>query len=365
MNSYSNTLKEVESLTSKVLDNNYSSENLDRLSELLKSSKQARQCYTEMTIQDSLLHWESVGFEKNVEFENPKSNILNFSLIFSIAAAIVALFGVWWFHKKEVISTGVLVQESSDFKNFNAVSYTPNSVPNQVNKLYISDTVVANDNLNLPFNSILANSRRSKNDAYYGLQLLKEGKNFGEGGVIEFNGNLASWKRSEHLSVPTENGVMPKIGDQMLKFSSMKVDVHSQVSQTSEMLQVVDVRNLKIGFEYANAQLQTSLYFNKGEDLVGDSTEFALSIHAIASDENNENSSIAHKEFNIASDVNPSTWEQVHQDFILPTGTEFVIVSMSARKEGPNALLPDDGGHYADGLSLNLFIDGENLAGPL
>jgi hypothetical protein len=38
---------------------------------------------------------------------------------------------------------------------------------------------------------------------------------------------------------------------------------------------------------------------------------------------------------------------------------------MSARKEGSNALLPDVGGHYADGLSLNLLIDGENVVGPL
>jgi hypothetical protein len=104
-------------------------------------------------------------------------------------------------------------------------------------------------------------------------------------GVVEFNGKFSSWKRSEHLSVPTENGVMPKFGDHMLKFSSMKVDVHSQTAETSEMLQVVDVRNLNLGVENINAQLQTSLYFNKGEGLVGDSTEFALSIHAISSDE--------------------------------------------------------------------------------
>jgi hypothetical protein len=197
------------------------------------------------------------------------------------------------------------------------------------------------------------------------LKILREGKNFGEGGVVEFNGKFSSWKRSEHLSVPTENGVMPKFGDQMLKFSSMKVDVHSQTAETSEMLQVVDVRNLNLGVEKINAQLQTSLYFNKGEGLVGDSTEFALSIHAISSDENNENSSIGHKEFNIESDVNPSTWEEIQQDFVLPTGTEFVIVSMSARKEGSNALLPDIDGHYADGLSLNLLIDGESVIGPL
>ncbi|MBT3667518.1 MAG: hypothetical protein HN548_08575 [Opitutae bacterium] len=364
MNSYSKMLKEVESLTSQILDDNYSSENLSRLSQLLKTSKEARQRYTELTIQDSLLHWESVDCVKTVEFDSSRSNIFNFPIISSVAAAIVALFGVWWFHSKDK-NLAVIVQESHDTNNPVTSSNSALSNTSFKTKPNMVSAELNDSPLKLPFNSSLANSSRSKNDAYYGLQLLKEGKSFGEGGVVEFNGKFASWKRSEHLSVPTENGVLPKTGDNMLKFSSMKVDVHSQTAESSEMLQVVDVRNLNLGVENINAQIQTSLYFNKGEAMVGDSTEFALSIHAISSDENNENASIGHKEFNIESDVNPSTWEQIQQDFTLPTGTEFVIVSMSARKEGSNALLPDVGGHYADGLSLNLFIDGENIVGPL
>ena len=362
MNSYTDMLKEVETLTSQILDNNYTSENLSRLSQLLKSSKDARKRYSELTIQDSLLHWELVDCENTTELKTSKSNILNFPLISSIAAAIVALFGVWWFHSKDK-NLSVMVEEVSDFDNdiASSLSFAPIDSPTQMVSSKFSREL-EETSYKMSFNSRLANA---KNDAQYGLKILREGKNFGEGGVVEFNGKFSSWKRSEHLSVPTENGVMPKFGDHMLKFSSMKVDVHSQTAETSEMLQVVDVRNLNLGVENINAQLQTSLYFNKGEGLVSDSTEFALSIHAISSDGNNENSSIGHKQFNIESDVNPSTWEEIQQDFVLPTGTEFVIVSMSARKEGSNALLPDIGGHYADGLSLNLLIDGESVIGPL
>ena len=68
MNSNSPMLSEVEVLTSKILDDNYTSENLSRLSQLLKSSKQARQRYSELTIQDSLLHWELVDCDKTDEF---------------------------------------------------------------------------------------------------------------------------------------------------------------------------------------------------------------------------------------------------------------------------------------------------------
>ena len=365
MNSITVMLKEVETLTSQILDNNYTSENISRLSELLRSSKHARKRYSELTIQDSLLHWELVDCENTIELTSSKSNILNFPLISSIAAAIVALFGVWWFHSKDK-NLSVMVEEVSEFDNESALSSisTPFDSPIQMESSKFSRKL-EDAPLKLPFDSRLATAKTAETDAHYGLRILREGKNFGEGGVVEFNGKFSSWKRSEHLSVPTENGVMPKFGDHMLKFSSMKVDVHSQTAETSEMLQVVDVRKLNLGIENINAQLQTILYFNKGEGLVGDSTEFALSIHAISSDENNENSSIGHKEFNIESDVNPSTWEEIQQDFDIPTGTEFVIVSMSARKEGSNALLPDVGGHYADGLSLNLLIDGENVIGPL
>jgi hypothetical protein len=364
MNSYPSILKEVESLTSKILDDDCSSENITRLSQLLKTSKEARQRYSEITIQDSLLHWELVDCPKTIEFDHTKSKNLNFPVISSLAAAIVALFGVWWFHSKDK-NLNIIVQDSSsnnntpNFSDSALSSATFKTKPNTVSRKLNESP------LNLPFNSSLADSTRAQNDAYYGLQVLKEGKSFGEGGVVEYKDRFASWKRFDYLSVPTEKGVLPQTGDYMMKFSSMKVDVNSQTAEASETLQVVDVRNLNLGVENLNAQIQTSLYFNKGETLIAGSTEFALSIHAISSDENNENSYIGHKEFNIESDVNPSTWEQIQQDFTLPSGTEFVIVSMSARKEGSGALLPDVGGHYADGLSLNLFIDGESIMGPL
>jgi hypothetical protein len=219
--------------------------------------------------------------------------------------------------------------------------------------------------LNLPFDSQLGRAKDAQENALYGIEILRENKSFGVGGVVEFNDDFVSWKRTEHLSVPAENGILPMQGEEMIKLPSMNVDVHAQKAEISETLQVVDVRKINSQSQNITAYLQTSLFVNKEIDLTGDPTEFALSFHAIASDENNENTSIGHQDFFLNSDVNPSTWEELKQDFILPTGTEFVIVSMSARKEGPHALLPDIGGHYADGLSINLLIDGQDTIGPL
>ena len=359
----SKKLNEVELLTSKLLDDNYSDEELFRLNELLGESKDARKSYANMTMQDSLLHWESVEFHQDTSVESVDKKLVNFPVFSSIAAAIVVLFGVWWLHSKETkykVSPTEIISSSDSFsdREVYSVTFIPGPVEKNPKKNFLPIH-------NLSPNSIFSRFENLQNDISYGVALLKNSQNFGEGGVVEFVDNVAIWKKTEHLSVPTENGVLPKFGDQMIKFSTMRVDVHSRISEASEMLQVVDVRNLKIGEKHTGAQLQTKVFFNKGNDLSGDSTEFALSFLAIASNEKNENSSIGHQQFNLESDVNPSTWEEVKKDFIVPTGTEFVIVSMSARKEGPNALLPDVGGHYADGLSINLLIDGKNSVGPL
>ena len=219
--------------------------------------------------------------------------------------------------------------------------------------------------LNVPFDSQLGRAKDAQGNALYGIEILRKNKSFGVGGIVEFNDDFVSWKRTEHLSVPAENGILPMKGEEMIKFPSMSVDVHAQTAEIFETLQVVDVRKVNFQNQNITAYLQASLFVNKGIGFTDDLTEFALSFHAITSDENNENTSIGHQDFFLDSDVNPSTWEELKEDFILPTGTEFVIVSMSARKEGPHALLPDIGGHYADGLSINLLFDGQNTIGPL
>jgi hypothetical protein len=98
MRTYPNKLSEVDLLTSKILDNNFTSKELYQLTRLLKESKSARTRYSELTIQDSLLHWESVDYLETTNSGIVRSSIITFPVITSIAAAVVALFGVWWFH---------------------------------------------------------------------------------------------------------------------------------------------------------------------------------------------------------------------------------------------------------------------------
>ena len=366
MKTETHNFKDVDLLTSKVLDNLHTEEDLDRLSVLLKKSKDARSRYRELTIQDSMLHWESVEFVETSNAKIIQFPVFSWPVFSSVAAAVVALLGVWWFHSSanHIISPSNENSEvaKSESGTLGIVLSSASSKPNNFKS--VGKVAVNAADFPPPF-PFISNEQIALNHALYGIEVLKEKRNFGEGGVVEYKDAFTSWKRSEFLSVPAENGILPMIGEGMLKFSPMDVDVHAQNSESTETLQVVDVRNINSEMERGTAQIQTCVFFNKSINITGDPTEFSLSFHAIASDENNENASIAHEEFSLESDLNPSTWEELKQDFILPNGTEFVIVSMTARMDGSHVLLPSEGGHYADGLTINISIDGQDTVGPL
>ena len=57
MNAANEHLKDVETLTVRVLDNLHDQEDMDRLSALLSESAEARSRYSELVILDSMLHW--------------------------------------------------------------------------------------------------------------------------------------------------------------------------------------------------------------------------------------------------------------------------------------------------------------------
>ena len=55
---------------------NFTEEELHRLTSLLLESKSARTRYSELTIQDSLLHWESVDYLETANSGNGRSSII-------------------------------------------------------------------------------------------------------------------------------------------------------------------------------------------------------------------------------------------------------------------------------------------------
>ena len=134
---------------------------------------------------------------------------------------------------------------------------------------------------------------------------------------------------------------------------------------SSETLQGLDVRELSYEKPSHITKLDAEVYFNKGASVLADSTEFSLSVHALKNNENLEKKSIGMSKNSLHVDSSLITWEKVESQLVIPPGTEFLVVALSARQEGTGALLPTGNGYYADHLKINLMTDDGSVIGPL
>ena len=357
----SSKFSKLDRLTFKVLDGIHTEKDVQHLSVLLQDDKEARKRYASLTRQEALLHWEASAADGDLSNYNNSSKIFSFPVVSSIAAAIVAMFGVWFIHQYQNNST-------TDLQS----SFYPKNLLSTDQYLVVSSSssehspLINTAQYDFARKAPVGSAQKAFNDVLYGLEILKNNRHFGDGGEVEYYSDIVSWKRVNHLSVPSENGILPKTGDKMIRFSSLEVNENIQMAEVSETIQILDFREFNSKQPLAdNAFLQTSVFFNKETNLYGDETEFSLSFHAVKSNSPNENLTIGHQTSSLESDINPSTWEELRSEFSLPEGTDFVVVSMTAQMEGSNSLLPNLESHYADGLSINLFIDGNVLAGPL
>ena len=358
MNAANDNLKEVEILTVRVLDDLHNQEDMDRLSLFLSESPEARSRYAELVIQESMLHWET---SEVVEFEQPTVKTLSFPrlpMVASFAAAIIAICSVWILNNDPSVVTDIATLHPDDPSGELQSSNLPK--PNTPS-LHLADPLALGSpgrmpSLEIGGNSPFVRSTEARDEVRRGIMILKENKRFAEGGLVQFHDDIVAWNREEHLSVPTEQGILPLEGDRMIKLSTLSIDVRTQSAESSETVRILDLREMTRGKEDMSVWLNTSVYFNQGVGIAHGITEFSLTLHAIQSSNGEPNRSIGHKESRISSDLNPATWEELNSEFEIPRGTDYLVVALNARKEGSQALLPDFGGHYADQLSLNLVL---------
>ncbi|MFP6887847.1 MAG: hypothetical protein VB997_09805, partial [Opitutales bacterium] len=211
---------------------------------------------------------------------------------------------------------------------------------------------------------LIQREREALLDAAYGVEILKSDQGFGEGGYVEVTEKVTAWRVEDDLRVGTEFGVQPFEGMDMLRFSRMEVDVFKQQAEVSELVRVLDVRTLGKEISDNKTVVKSAVRFNQGVGIADAGTAFALSLHAIDRD-GRVNIAVGREETRVMSDGNPATWERVESEMELPEGTDFVIVALSAHKEGPQALLPDLSGHYADGLEIAMAVEGRTVYGRL
>ena len=378
---------EVESLVCQLLDGTLASSDNARLQNLLRANKHFRRRYHDIIAIESMLHWEfadSSDVSSEIVPFTTEPRILDFAtwakpVIALAACLVVSLAGFGIFIEGD--------QPSPDPVGNNSVDLNPAklSVPDR-SQILANRATVVEPQLDIPHNVILFESpadgksspslasadgvklvereREALLDAAYGMEILRSGQGFGDGGYVEIAEKVSSWRAEEDLRVGAEFGVQPYVGMDMLRFSRMEVNVFRQQAEVSELVRVLDVRTLKQDISDQKTVVKSAVRFNQGVGIADAGTEFALSLHAIDRD-GNANIAVGRQESRLISDGNPETWEMVESEIELPEGTDFVVVALSAHKEGPQALIPDLSGHYADGLRVAMAVGGEPVYGRM
>ena len=348
---------EIDLLTSKLIDQLLTDDESIRLFELLNTDSTCRSRYSYLMLQESLLHWEESDALFHRQPTEESAKIISFSTIISLAASIVILASVWfgYYYSDERAGSENNILLIDDILTQSSVNQSsPYGQNSAFNSSRFSMWFLAG-----------INSEDANSEAIRGIEILENEESFADGGLIMVESDIASWNRQEYLSVPAEMGVLPYRGDRMIKFSEMEVNVDAQSAEVSETIQVLDLRKLHDVVNKGEASFDAEVHFNQGVGPADDSTEFSLSFHAISGGLGLPKRTLAHKQNPLKSDVSPQTWEKLETEFAVPEGTDFVVVALSAKKFGSDALVSNLTGYYADQLNLNLSIGKEDKIGPL
>lgn len=330
--------QELDQLTSKALDEIATSSDLKRLEELIISNKSMRKRYASLVMQESLLHWETgsaVDFEEETVSER---KIVNFPIFASAAAAVVALVSAWGFSKStHVDNSQQISSNNSEIKQLASMGFGEDKEPNFQPLPFTIESTTFSDS-------------RNQSIAVSAIELLESGKSFDDEAIVKIDHDFTTWDRTEHLTVPAENGILPLDGAGMIKLSDMVVNVDTQTASVQETLQVVDIRGLS---PLLSSKIDAEISLNKGATAYPQSTEFELSVEALKGEVGEDKQSMGSTSNALIADTDQATWENLTSSFVVPEGTDFLVVSVTARIEGPESLLPNPSGNYADSLRVH------------
>ncbi len=361
--------EELDKLVSRLLDQEITDSELLRLHSLLERSRSNRLRYLRFVQLDSLLLWDSELFtEAHPAAEKPDHKTV-FPLFASfwnwtgaLAAALVAMAGAWWGFSRngdEAVVNGSLQPEGQA-----ELAALPNLHPSSSSL----DEELLENSFSPDFNSdsILPLPRQQAAlDARFGLEVLLSNNRFASGGVFEYLGPVRRWNRVPQLVRPAENGILPATGSKMMAMKPMAIDVEAQVAHSIETVQVLDVRDAMRLHPRDKAYLSASIKFNQSYGSLEHGAEFGISLHAFReSGEGFEATSLCSDD-NLLADNDPSSWEKLSSRLELPADAEFVVVSLVARKVGPEALIANASSYYSDDLELSMFVGDRSILGPI
>jgi len=358
---------EVDRLTSAMLDGTISHNDFARLDKMLFTDAEKRQRYLEVVRLESLLHWEAVDSGSSITTSHKIEKIISFpslAIISSIAAILLAMAGSWWaFHHLSLNETfspevaNISRTPPSAYHSFDPVPLGTEVSHSQISSIPVRET----------FSLDLHPAEKSKELASRVVESLITGDVNIDEGETELIGPITRWNRVLDLSVPAQKGVLPASGSSMLALSPMMVDMEAQTAEVIETIQVLDVRKMLQPYknQSGSALLSASVKFNQSVGECADSTEYGLTLSAFRGSKVEVDNAIMHVEKNTYSDMNSGDWSEINSEIEIPSDTEFVVVSLSAKKSGTDAFLANTSSYYSDDLELTFLFQDKGKLGPI
>jgi hypothetical protein len=321
-----------DKLVSKALDSSLSPTESDLLESLLNDNIALQRRYCKIILNESLLHWEeSAKVEKD-------TNIISFP-IWPIAASAAAIFvcmlSAWILHN--LVSPHFSNSDEAEI----FVDYTTPAIDQTTNfKQILAKNVQI---------SPVSSARRVVEKSREIIKMITIGDESTLGlSLLDYKGRKAmSFERK--LSTSTSNGVMPLKDGEMIQMTEMDIDPVTQLSSTFEVLRIYEFDKEDLP---SLVDVESSIHINQSFSDTSDETEFVLSLHALGNDASHPLSEIGFSNEAMFSDNDQSTWEKIDTSLSIPEGTEYLVVSLTAKKSGLGALNSYQHEFFADELEV-------------
>ena len=142
---------------------------------------------------------------------------------------------------------------------------------------------------------------------------------------------------------------MPLKDGEMIQLTEMDIDPVAQLSSTFEVLRIYEFDKEDLP---SLIDVESSIHINQSFSDTSDETEFVLSLHALGNDASHPLSEIGSSNEAMFSDNDQSTWEKIDTSLSIPEATEYLVVSLTAKKSGLGALNSYQHEFFADELEV-------------
>ena len=172
------------------------------------------------------------------------------------------------------------------------------------------------------------------------------------------------WAGDTTSLVEAENGITPFKGRRMLRFDKTFFTVPTE--RDSSVWQLIEVSRFSNLTARGRLSVSASARFNRVDQGSTTDTEFVIEVQAFGGvpatfpfDVNNNFVANARATFN--SDSDTATWESLGVELVLPAGTQYIGVALSAVEDVVNDSSPPEfAGHFADDVVVKINLPPDN-----